>query len=153
MCRRIRRERIDFRIASRITFETFVKGYVQSHTQPAPCFCIQAKFDTGSGSWKGENNWWCEVLNKQTVRNHHNQVFPCCFFSPVSRNSFFTSSSSPVVGRLLSAIVRNKIESIVLRYVVTWVYNLIILWFRDSSSQVPRVVSCLFFQLFVCLFS
>ena len=35
MFRRICRERIDFRIASRITFETFVKGYVQSHMQPA----------------------------------------------------------------------------------------------------------------------
>ena len=33
-------------------------------------------------------------------------------------NSFFTSSSSPVVGRLLSAIARNKIESIVLHYIV-----------------------------------
>ena len=33
-------------------------------------------------------------------------------------NSFFTSSSSSVVGRLLSAIARNKIESIVLRYII-----------------------------------
>ena len=31
-------------------------------------------------------------------------------------NSFFSSSSSPVVGGLLSAIARNKIESIALRY-------------------------------------
>ena len=50
-------------ISSRITFETFVKGYGQSHMQPAPCFFIQAKFDTSSGSWKGENNWWYEVTH------------------------------------------------------------------------------------------
>ena len=47
---------------SRITFETFLKGYGQSRMQPAPRFFIQAKFDTSSGSWKGENNWWCEVI-------------------------------------------------------------------------------------------
>ena len=62
MCRRICLERVDFRIASRITFVTFVKGYGQSHKRPAPCFFIPAKFDTSSGSWKGENNWWCEVI-------------------------------------------------------------------------------------------
>ena len=33
-------------------------------------------------------------------------------------NSFFSSSSSPVVGGLLSAIARNKIESIALRYIL-----------------------------------
>ena len=104
---------------------------------------------------------------------------PCCFFSPVAGNSFFTSSSSPVVGRLLSAIARNKIESIALRYILKTkkrrdsnesnskktlysksqrknknlkVSSATLLWLRDSPGQVPRVVSCLFFQLFVCLF-
>ena len=94
-------------------------------------------------------------------------------------NSFFSSSSSPVVGGLLSAIARNKIESIALRYILKTkkrrdsnesnskktlysksqrknknlkVSSATLLWLRDSPGQVPRVVSCLFFQLFVCLF-
>ena len=33
-------------------------------------------------------------------------------------NSFSASSSAPVVGRLLSAIARNKIQTIVLRYML-----------------------------------
>ena len=36
----------------------------------------------------------------------------------MAENSIFTSSSSSIVGGLLSAIARNKIESIVLHYIV-----------------------------------
>ena len=98
----------------------------------------------------------------------------------MAENSIFTSSSSSIVGGLLSAIARNKIESIVLRYIVknkkeetqmkVIKRKRCILNHRGRirSSKFPlsrycgcvtapakvlRVVSGLFFQLLVCLFS
>ena len=98
----------------------------------------------------------------------------------MAENSIFTSSSSSIVGGLLSAIARNKIESIVLRYIVKnkkeetqmkvikrkrCMLNhrgrIRSLKFPPSHycgcvtapAKVLRVVSGLFFQLFVCLFS
>ena len=59
-----------------------------------------------------------DLLNYSTkgLTNTSKLSYNGLFLSPVTGGSLFKSSSSPVVGRLLSAIAGDKMESILMRY-------------------------------------